>query len=154
MYFGRYENEEELKGKALPYEWLEEVTKTFNDAYETKRKEQDRFFEAFGEVYEKEFVVIISYLHANDPMCSAVSLFVSHDNLEDSKKFKESLGALVDFAGIIFDDIISTKDWSEYNSLWTENEYKGFKFNYKLTRENISLSMQAEELLKEDSKLN
>ena len=153
MYFGKYENDEELKGKPLPFEWLEEVTKTFNDAYEDKRTEQNRFFEVFGQVYEKEFAVIFSYLHATDPMSSPITLFISHDHLDDTKKFKQALSALVDFAGIIFDDITSVKDWSEYNSVWTVNEYKGFSFSYKLTRENISLSLQAEELLKEDSKL-
>lgn len=154
MNFGKYERDEEQSGKPLPFDWLEEVTATFNSAYEDKRKAQNRFFETFGEVYTKEFVVIISYLDSQDPMVSPISLFISHDNLEDSKKFKMALAALVDFAGIVFDDIASTKDWADYNSTWTENEYKGFKFSIKLTRENISLTLQAEELLKEGSKLN
>ena len=87
-------------------------------------------------------------------MTAPVTLFISHDNLEDSKKFKKSLAALVDFAGIIFDDITGTKDWSDYNSTWTENEYKDSTFSIKITRENISLSLQAEELLKDESKFN
>lgn len=153
MNLGKYETETELGAKELPFEWLEEVTKTFNDAYDDKRKEQERFFEVFGEIYEKEFAVVFSYLHSKDPMASPVSLFISHDHLVDSKKFKKALAALVDFAGIIFDDITSTKDWSEYNLIWTEHEYKGFDFSYKLTRENISLTLQAEELLKEGSKI-
>ena len=154
MNFGKYEKDEEQNGKPLPFEWLEEVTATFNNAYAEKRKEQNRFFETFGEIYTKEYVVIISYLDSTDPMTAPVTLFISHDNLEDSKKFKKSLAALVDFAGIIFDDITGTKDWSDYNSTWTENEYKDSTFSIKITRENISLSLQAEELLKDESKFN
>lgn len=154
MNFGKHETDEEVNGSPLPFDWLEEVTATFNNAYDTQRKEQKRFFETFGEIYEKEFVVIISYLDSEDPMVSPITLFVSHDNLEDSKKFKKALSALVDFAGIIFDDITTTKDWLDYNSTWTENEYKDFNFSIKITRENISLTLQAEELLKKDSLLN
>lgn len=154
MNFGKYEKDEEISGKPLPFDWLEEVTATFNDAYEVQRKKQNRFFETFGEIYTKEFVVIISYLDSDDPMASPITLFISHDNLEDSKKFKKGLAALVDFAGIVFDDITTTKDWADYNSTWTENEYKDFNFSVKITRENILLTLQAEELLKKDSKLH
>ena len=153
MRFGRLESEEQDKKNPLPAEWLEEATKTFNNAYDEQAKKQDRFFEIYGEIYDEEFVVIISYLHRNDPMTSPVTLFVSHENLDDSKKFKDGLSALIDFSGIVFDDITSNDDWSEYNSLWTLNNYKGFDFHYKITRENISLTLQAEALLNEELKL-
>lgn len=154
MKFGRISAEDETAKKYLPSEWLEEVTKTFNDAYEEQTKKQNRFFEVFGEIYEKEFIVIISYLHRIDPMTSPITLFVSHENLEDSKAFKAALSALVDFSGIIFDDITANDEFSEYNSLWTMNTYKDFDFHYKITRENISLTMQAEALLNEELKLD
>lgn len=154
MRFGRISGDSETSKKALPAEWLEEVTKTFNDAYEEQTKTQNRFFEVFGEIYDDEFVVMISYLHRTDPMVSPVTLFVSHENLVDSKAFKKALSALVDFSGIVFDDVTNNDDWNEYNSLWTMNNYKDFDFHYKITRENISLTLQAQALLTEELKLN
>ena len=153
MNFGRHEDEC-LERRQLPMEWLEELTKTLNDVYSDQRDKDQRFFETYGEIYEKDFVVIISYLHKQDSSASPITLFLSHDNLEDSKQFKKALSSLTDLVGLIFDDVVSQTDWNEYNLNWTENEFKGFKFFYKLTRENISLTLQAEELLKESNPTN
>lgn len=151
MYFGRLEEDSDLKAtKTLPNEWLEEFTKTLNEVYHERLKATDRFFDVYGEIYEKEFVVIVSYLHAKEQAISPISLFVSHDNQEDSKKFKKTLKDLVDFCGVVFDDIFATPDWNEFNSNWTENIYKNSTFYYKLTRENISLTLQAEALLNKE----
>lgn len=153
MYFGRFELEEVKEKKTLPHEWLEEFTKTLNTVYDQKLTDENRFFDVYGEIYEKEFVVIISYIHRQDQMAAPVSLFISHDNLEDSKKFKAALKDLVNLAGEIFDDIFSKEDWSDYNSNWTENKYHNSTFFYKITRENISLTLQAEALLNKDIEL-
>ena len=153
MYFGRFEESDETSKKALPSEWLEEFTGTLNEVYHEELAKNDRFFDIYGEIYDKEFVVIISYLHNSEQLAAPIALFISHDNLDDSKKFKGALDDLVNLAGVIFDSIFGTEDWSEYNSNWTENNYKKSDFFYKITRENISLSMQAEALLKKEIEL-
>jgi hypothetical protein len=57
---------------------------------------------------------------------------------------------MVDLLGHIFDDIFNTEDWSGYVSNWTENKYKNHTFFYKITRENIALTLQANEILSKD----
>jgi len=152
MQFGRYEVEIETPRKPLPIEWTEEVTKTITEAYFEQSEKDNSFFYVYGEIYEQEFVVIISYINHSDLSASPISLFISHDIVEDSKKFKSSLFNLVDFSGLVFDDIFATENWNDYNLAWTENEFKGNKFHYKITRENVSLTLQAEEILTKDLK--
>ena len=153
MYFGRLENTETAQKKILPNEWMEEFTKTLNEVYHEKLEKNSRFFEVYGEIYDSEFVVIISYLHLSEILTSPITLFISHENQENSKKFKATLKNLINLAGVIFDDVFSTEDWNDYNLVWTENNYQGSEFYYKLTRENISLSLQAEALLNKEIEL-
>jgi hypothetical protein len=155
MQFGRYEEDDTKIKESLPHEWLEEFTKILNEAYSDVRKKNTRFFDVYGEIYDKDFVVIISYIDNNDPMKAPISLFISHDILEDSKAFKKCLKQLIDFASQVLDDVFAADDWYEYNALWTENQFGDSKFNYKITRENISLTIQANALFeKEDNEEN
>jgi len=153
MYFGRFEESEVDSKKTLPHEWLEEFTKILNDVYHDQLESNDRFFDVYGEIYEKEFVVIVAYVHNNEQLVAPISLFISHDNVDDSKKFKSVLKDLINFTGLLFDDIFSVAEWSDYNANWTENNYKDSTFFYKITRENISLTLQAEALLNKEIEL-
>lgn len=148
MQFGRYETKSRTP---IPNEWTEDVTKTLTEVYFEQSEKDNRFFDVYGEVGEKEFVVILSYLHHGDQMASPISVFISHDVLPDSKKFQGALKDLMDLAGEIFDDIFAQEDWSDYNANWTENKFRNSTFYYKITRENISLTLQAEELLSKDA---
>lgn len=153
MQFGRFEIEESTKRSPLPNEWTEELTRVLTEAYLERSEKDNKFFDVYGEIYEKEFVVIISYIHHEDQLMSPVSLFISHDVVEDSKKFKVVLKNLVDLSGLIFDDVFATEDWSDYVGTWTSNKYKNNEFFYKITRENISLTLQAEEFLSKDGNI-
>jgi hypothetical protein len=150
MQFGRYPVTEITKRSLLPNEWTEELTKVLTETYFDRSEKDQCFFDIHGEIYEKEFVAIISYIHHTDHMSSPISLFLSHDVVEDSKAFKKVLKNLVDLVGEIFDDIFANEDWSDYSLNWTENTYKGSDFFYKITRENISLTLQAEQFLNND----
>jgi ADP-ribosyl-[dinitrogen reductase] hydrolase len=80
-----------------------------------------------------------------------IAVFISHDQESDSKKIKKTLENIIQLAGHIFDDIFAVDEWSDFIPNWTENEYEGDLLHYKITRENISLSIQAEEILKKGS---
>jgi hypothetical protein len=82
-----------------------------------------------------------------DYSLSPVPLSITFDNLNDSKALKKILDISVSLTSLIYDDIFSKEDWHEYVLNWTENEIDGHKLFYKITRENISLTLQAEELL-------
>lgn len=150
MDFGRFDTSSSQTKQKLPQEWTDDLMKTLNEAYAHQIVARDSFFDVYGEVYDKEFVVIASLMHDTDPAVAPVSVFISHDVLADQKHFKKVLKNLVDLLGLIFDDVFAQDEWADYNANWTENKYKGDCFYYKITRENVSLTLQAEEILKKD----
>ena len=68
MQFGRYEEDETKIRESLPHEWLEEFTRILNEAYADTLNKSGRFFDVYGEIYDKDFVVIVSYIDNKDPM--------------------------------------------------------------------------------------
>lgn len=142
---GRYE--ENTVGKPLPNEWQEDFVAVINEAYHAKAEAAGRFFDVYGAIYDREFVVISSYIHKEDQLAAPITLFISHDIITDEKKMKKALKDVVNLAGLIWDDILATDEWNDFVPNWTENDFNGNQFHYKITRENISLTLQANEIL-------
>lgn len=147
MHFGRLSIDLEVSRKPLPIEWTEEFTRTLTEAYFDQSEKDNSFFDVHGEIYDKEFVVIISYLNHDDLTAAPISLFISHDVVEDSKQFTIVLKNLIDLSSHVLDDIFATESWHDYVPNWTESKFKDSKFFYKITRENISLTIQAQQFL-------
>ncbi|MCO4754755.1 MAG: hypothetical protein KC478_09735 [Bacteriovoracaceae bacterium] len=150
MLLGRHEDSVFAKGKSLPTEWTEEVVKVLTETYLERSEKDNRFFDVHAQSFEKETVVVISYIHHSDQLAAPISIFISLENDEkmDSKELSKALKALVDLSGHVLDDIFAQEDWNEFFPNWTENKFKDYTFHYKITRENVSLSLQAEEILK------
>ena len=142
---GRYE--ESINGTPLPQDWQEEFISVLNTTYHSRSEKDGRFFDVYGSIYNCEFLVVVSYIHKIDQLAAPITLSISHDITNDEKQMKQSLKNLVDLVAEILEDIFSTDNWSEYCSNWTENTFRGDTFHYKITRENISLTLQANELL-------
>lgn len=145
MFLGRSESEEGLSN--LPNEWIENVVKVLNEAYSDTLEKENRFFDVYGQMNAEEVVLVISYIHHTDQLESPISLFISHDIGKSSKETKKILSNLIDLTGEIFDHIFSEDDWQDYTPNWTENKFRDDLFFYKTTRENISLSFQADQIL-------
>ena len=152
MDFGRFDVSASKTRKLLPQEWTDELASTLNEVYAERLKERESFFDVYGEIYDQEFVVIASMMHEKDNTVAPISIFVSHDIVDDQKKYQKVLKNLVDLIGAIVDDVI-TQEHCEYVANWTENKFKGDTFYYKITRENISLTLQAEAILMKGEKL-
>ena len=61
---------------------------------------------------------------------------------------------MFDCAGVFFDQYFAKEEnideiWDDYNLDWDETEFNKEKLFYKVTRENIGLSMEANALLGE-----
>jgi hypothetical protein len=146
--FGRYETDK--SGAALPVDWTEGLIRALTENYYAQSEKDNRFFDVFGRIFEKEFLLIASYVHHEDQLKSPISIVISCDIIADQKKFQTALSEMVDLLGHIFDDIFATQDWNGYIQNWTENTYKTNTFYYKITRENIALTLQANEILEKD----
>lgn len=68
-------------------------------------------------------------------------------DLEEKEDPQKYLDTLIDSIGIFFDQYFADANWNDYQANWEEAEYKKLKFFYKISRENMALSIQAEQLL-------
>ena len=148
MYMGRYIDSQLNNAKELPSEWADALTNILNATYETRSNKDNCFFDVIGKVFEKETILYVSYLNKEDYSASPITLSISFDNINDSKTIKKILDTSVSLTSLIFDDIFSNDDWNDYVLNWTENDIDNYKLFYKITRENMNLTLQAEELLK------
>jgi hypothetical protein len=148
MDLGRYTESHDEVGTNLPKDWTESFVGLLTQTYFDQTEKDHRFFDVYGQIFEKEFVVVVSYIHHDDHLAAPISIFISHTN--DDKKTKEALDKVVNLSGHILDDIFSKEDWSGFVPTWTENSIGKSNFHYKITRENIGLTLQAEEILKRD----
>jgi hypothetical protein len=149
MDLGRYAESHSEEGTPLPKEWTESFIGLLTQTYFDQTEKDHRFFDVYGQIYEKEFVAVISYIHHDDHLAAPISIFISHDT-DDDKKTKEALDNVIRLTGHILDDIFSVEGWSGFVPTWTENSLDNNNFFYKITRENIGLTLQAEEILKRD----
>jgi len=154
MIVGRYNESLLSSAKKLPTDWIEEFVRILSHSYATQAEKDNSFFDVHGLLFDEEVVVIISYVHHNDHLKAPISIFISHDITGDIKAMSKTLDDLVDLSGLMFDDIFSKDDWNEFVPNWTENKFKTSNYHYKITRENFSLTLQAEEILKDSDILN
>ncbi|MBY0516840.1 MAG: hypothetical protein K2P81_08035 [Bacteriovoracaceae bacterium] len=138
-------------GKALPQEWLESVSLVLNETYAEQCVAHKRQFDVFGRLYPQELLVIIGFLPKESTNESAVSCFLSCDfqEIETPQKVKETQANFMDVAGLFYDEYFANSEWSDWEPQWQEVEWKGKKYFYKMTRENIRLTLEADRLLRE-----
>ncbi len=130
----------------MPEQWCTQVRNTLNSSYAVECKKHKRSFDVHGETHPDEVVIAISFLDPEHPTAIPVTYFVSAD-LAGSAPAQKILDALVDSAGIFFDQYFATPDWNEYFGDWTEGEIRNVDFFYLVNRDNVRLSLMADELL-------
>ena len=141
-----------VKGTSIPTDWLEGLSRLLNDSYKDECKKQNRYFDVYGQIYSEELLVIVSWLSEKDIAAAPVALFLScdPDQMNNEKKVKETQSNYMDLAGLFYDEIFSREDWDEFEPNWQEVTYKHQNYYYKLTRENINLTIEANRLLGDD----
>lgn len=137
----------------FPKEWAEGLKQILLNIYGEYCIKNEKTFEVFGFSYPNEVLLIIS-LVGLDKFETPITLFISSD-LNEKNASDKIMDNMFDSAGVFFDtyfahDPSSEELWDEYILDWEETEFSSAKFFYKITRENISLSIQADLLLKED----
>ena len=132
-------------------EWIDQVSKTLHSVYSSICRRDDRSFKVYGYTYDDEALLIICLVKENDNFTSSLSFFISVDK-EAAQKEKELFKRLLGFSGVLMDETfekLSSSDESEeiYFVNWQEYEYNTQKYYFKITRENIELSIAADRLL-------
>ena len=141
----------ELTAVVFPAAWNEEFKTTLLGLYGDKCIKDDRTFEIFAFTYPTELLLIVSY-SSLDKMVAPITLFLS-TNLEAKKDAKKTMNTLLDAVGVFFDSYFANREndqqeiWDEFIYEWEEANFAKEQIFYKVTRENIALSLEAESLL-------
>lgn len=131
----------------LPEQWKESVTELLQNSYGTQCSEKSKVFEVYGQSYPSEVLVMVCLLDANDKMATPISYFASA-NLDDKTNPEKIMDTLVDSVGVFFDEYFQTENWDDYTNQWNETKMNNIDFYYKTTRENVGLTLKADEILK------
>jgi len=139
-------------GKVIPQDWSEGLSRLLNETYKRECKEQARYFDVYGQIYSEELLVIVSWLSEKDEYVAPIALFLScePDQMSSEKKVKETQENFVALAGLFFDEIFSSEEWNEFEPSWQEVSHNNQNYWYKITRENINATLEADKLLGED----
>lgn len=139
-------------GKAIPQDWLESLARLLNETYATECKKHDRFFDVYGQIYTEELLLVVSWFASSDPHAAPITCFLScePEQMNNETKVKATQQSFIDVVGLFFDEIFSSDDWNEFEPLWQEVTYKQDKYFFKISRENINLTLEANKLLGDD----
>lgn len=136
----------------FPKDWAESLKQILLNIYGDKCLKDDRTFEVYGFSYPNEVLMIVSYVGL-DKNVLPLTLSVSAD-LSAETKVSELQDDMFDFVGVFLDNFFATEEsddeiFEDFVLDWEETEFNNKKFFFKVTRENIALTMAADALLGE-----
>lgn len=145
-------NKKSTGGKIIPQDWSEGLSRLLNETYKRECKEQARYFDVYGRIYSEELLVITSWLSEKDEFVAPITLFLTceADQINSVKKVKETQENYVALTGLFFDEIFASEDWNEFEPEWQEVTHNHQNYWFKITRENINATLEADKLLGED----
>jgi hypothetical protein len=140
-------------GKVIPQSWSEGLSRLLNESYKTECKKQGRYFDVYGQIYTEELLVITSWLSEKDQFTAPIAVFITceAEQMNSEKRVKETQENYVDLIGLFFDEIFSADEWDNFEPNWQEVTHKSQTYWYKITRENINATLEANKLLGDNS---
>tara|TARA_B100000925_G_scaffold286649_1_gene264713 strand:+ start:6276 stop:6716 length:441 start_codon:yes stop_codon:yes gene_type:complete len=139
---------EEADGVNLPKEWLEEITKVINSAYSDLFSAKNLTLKTYGELHKGEVCIAFCLYNSSSGNTGSISLLLSVD-LKDKEDPKSVLDNTIDQSSEFFDLLVSDQTEDIFQPNWVKSQLKKDNFYFKITRENIALSIEANKLLKE-----
>lgn len=136
----------------FPKDWADGLKQILLNIYGEQCIKNDKTFEVYGFSYPTEVLLVLSYTGL-DKFETPITLFLSSD-LSNKTNTNKIMDTLFDNAGVFFDSYFATEEnadeiWDDYVLDWQDSDFGSEKFYYKVTRENVGLSMQADLLLGE-----
>ena len=139
-------------GKNLPSDWIESFARLLNETYKNECKENLCYFDVYGQIYDEELLIVASWISEKDQFSTPISCFLSCDSshIQSEEKVKETQKNFIDLVGLFFDEIFSQEEWIDFMPSWQEVHHKNETYFYKLSRENVSITLEANRLLGPD----
>ena len=138
--------EQERLGIILPDKWRQKVESVLYNVYQKNCDADKKEFQVYAITYPNELLLTAGYFNPERLDEAPVTYMISMD-LNEQEDPNQYLDTLIDSIGLFFDGYFADADWNDYQAHWEEGEYKKLKFHYKVSRENMALSIQAEQLL-------
>ena len=146
-------NNQQLKTPSpIPSEVLKSINSLINETFEKSLMNKGLELETYGEIYENEIILIFSLVQTKDKSLNTISLFIS-DDLTPETKIEKKINYLINSSSEFFEILTnsSTSDTNEiYSPRWQKTELEGDNFFYKISRENIKLTIEANKLLEKN----
>ncbi len=139
--------EQEKSGIAFPEEWTKKFQDVLSSTYERDLAARGMHPSVYAMGYSNEILLIVT-LSDQNAKAIPVSYFASCD-LDSKKAPLKQLQILSDSVGVFLDQYFAEEDWNDFIDLWTEADLKDLKFFYKVVRENVGLTLEADRLLAE-----
>jgi hypothetical protein len=137
-------------GKPLPGEWHQQMSELLHKVYRNECQKGGKKFEVYGFLYEDELLVAFSLLDASDPGIIPITCLFSMD-VGPHSKMPQLLNQSITSAGHFFDSFFTSREWDDFVPSWQLKEDPKGDFYYRITRENIGLTILADKLLNEPS---
>lgn len=140
----------DTKAVLFPKDWADGLKQILLNIYGERCIKDEKSFEVFGFSYPNEVLLIISYVGL-DKFETPVTLFLSSD-LTLKTATDKIMDTMFDSAGVFFDSYFATEEsedeiWDDYVLDWQDAEFGSDKIFYKVTRENVMLTMEANLIL-------
>ena len=137
------------KGISLPKNWCEEVENALNHVYEDQKAKFNKSFFVCGETFPDELLIGVSFLNEKNDSEQSLTVILSADIKKDENQ-EDFLKIVLDSFGILFDEIFSVNDWSDYHLDWRKVEINKKELHFQISRENLKLSLMADKILNDD----
>lgn len=141
-----------INGKGLPADWTEGLSRLLNETYKNECVKSDHYFDVYGQIYSEELLLAVSYLSEKDESMAPITLFLSCDTsyISSEQKAKDIHENYIEIVGLFFDEIFAHDEWNKFEPNWQEVTHNNHNYFYKLTRENVNLTLEANRLLGDD----
>lgn len=139
--------EQDKPGILFPEHWRKKVEDILYSVYSEKCEALGKAFQVHGLTYPDELFLAVGLVEKDNLEAAPVTYVVSLDLKEDEKNHEKNIETLVDSMGVFFDGYFADPEWDDYFSNWTEATFQKLDFFYKVSRENVALTIQAEALL-------
>ncbi len=144
--------EQSRPGRPLPEQWHGELREALANLYGDRAKGEGKAFQVHGFTYPDELFLAVSYSGPEGDSAAPTTYMASAD-LGDGEAAKENpktlFDVLIDSVGLFFEAFFGHPREDFYRGTWCESEMRGHTFYYRVTRENVALTLRADELLGE-----
>lgn len=145
--------------RPIPLEAKEQITNLLTEAYEDLLTGGQKIIDVYGLIYAEEFLLALTVMDQEGRSLIPRSLLLSVDFDQTKSDFQDLLPILLEgcdaFLGQALnwsdEDLFNEESESPYLGLWTEESVKNTTIYSKVTRENIALTLMADEILKEEN---